>query len=863
MTAAAKREGHKVVKMVRKPLALALVTIMLIGIIRVVTGCKNEPENRHTNEQMPQGGLAEAEKAKRQENGAENKQEENTRALEEIERAMEVMGEVEYLSSWYDFSFGGFDALWNEANEHLTKARNAYEEENYGAAFGLANSAEMLARNILRQMQERIENSKLVKLDNSVFLSDNENFATPAVPAVPAQPAQPPTTLPATPATPAAPAVPAQQDSLCTSPNPFMNMWYLLGTVPGTCFDPWVHAYAMNTSDEVFYNVRFKQIIPPELRVVKDGWPDGRAWVLRYNERTVKTVNYTYGGYSYSYTQTYCPREIIAEGPVTEFTISSLKPSDMIYNAIQVVPVGEIDPSKDYSIITQLSFTLENGDRYILTSKVSWREPFNTYMAIGAPGVGTVELGQYTYVNLISKYRWYGYDCYDAPQLTDILITRLGSLPKPTLSLPVSDGFVSENKPLFSWGAVSDLLGIKYKLQIANNQSFSSPIISADNLADNQYRTTIRLADGTYYWRVRAVDNINNRGPWSDNFKLVIDTASPGRPTLCKPENGAKLDENKPSFEWTCVNDNSGVAYTLVIDDNLDFPSPTYHKVSILDNQHVIENELPDGTYYWRVRSVDNAGNVGNWSNYRLFTIDITSPAVPLLVSPAAGENLNNNTSTFDWSEVADAAYYQLQVDNDPDFASSNVDVTVIATTYTSATVLVSKTYYWHVRAADQIGNVSVWSASRSFNIVAKPMVQENIATNVLVTENVVVENDATAENSATVDNAPIQETITADNSTIDNTASQTNITNGSSTTDTTSVQDNTTTTNDTVSDTSSSDTTQVTAETSTTDATTTQDSTGSDSTTDTFGTSGTADAAGPGNSDFGHSQGGGEGRWE
>jgi len=100
-------------------------------------------------------------------------------------------------------------------------------------------------------------------------------------------------------------------------------------------------------------------------------------------------------------------------------------------------------------------------------------------------------------------------------------------------------------------------------------------------------------------------------------------------------------------------------------------------------------------------------------------TFDSTPPEVPELIAPGDGENTPDATPTFAWTSVSDPSgvTYHIQVDNDPDFSSPEVNVTgLIDNTYTSPK-LANENYSWRVRAVDGAGNVSDWSSVWTFLI--------------------------------------------------------------------------------------------------------------------------------------------------
>jgi hypothetical protein len=80
-------------------------------------------------------------------------------------------------------------------------------------------------------------------------------------------------------------------------------------------------------------------------------------------------------------------------------------------------------------------------------------------------------------------------------------------------------GFVGNAMPTFEWSNVSDDSGVRYSLQIATTDSFvaSSVIVSATGLTETSYTLEEKdaLPNGSYYWRVQAVDGAENEGDWT------------------------------------------------------------------------------------------------------------------------------------------------------------------------------------------------------------------------------------------------------------------------------------------------------------------------------------------------------------
>ena len=310
-----------------------------------------------------------------------------------------------------------------------------------------------------------------------------------------------------------------------------------------------------------------------------------------------------------------------------------------------------------------------------------------------------------------------------------------GALQEPTLVSPENGENTNDNTPFMDWESVEN--ATEYYLQIDNDIDFLTPFIDNDNLSTDNYAVENALPDGVYYWRVRA-ENATNNGPWSENWTFRVDTVKPLAPGLISPDNGENLSDNTPTLNWSAVPDNSRpVLYYAAVSDNSAFPYENRNSGWITADQWNVSPALPDGVWYWRVRARDNAGNVGDNSVTRSFRVVTLAP--PELISPANGENLNDNTPFMDWNPTTGADNYDLQIDNDSDYSSPEVNVTDILTdNYQVTTKLVEGLYYWHVRG-ENAGGLGPWSDNWVFRIditapsapgLISPAASENLSDN-------------------------------------------------------------------------------------------------------------------------------------
>jgi hypothetical protein len=129
------------------------------------------------------------------------------------------------------------------------------------------------------------------------------------------------------------------------------------------------------------------------------------------------------------------------------------------------------------------------------------------------------------------------------------------------------------------------------------------------------------------------------KGKSGDHTIMVTDTAAsvatatfsvektpPPTPQLLSPESGASIGlwgNVKVPFDWSAVEDPSGVAYTLEISQNSDFSTVILRKDNLTQTEYTLSDQeaLGRGKYYWRVKAVDGAGNESNWTSGQFLEI--------------------------------------------------------------------------------------------------------------------------------------------------------------------------------------------------------------------------------------------------
>jgi hypothetical protein len=246
--------------------------------------------------------------------------------------------------------------------------------------------------------------------------------------------------------------------------------------------------------------------------------------------------------------------------------------------------------------------------------------------------------------------------------------------------------------------------------------------------------TPSSLADGNYYWRVRARDSAGNLSGWSAASSFVVDTVPPGAPAFVSPAAAARVKSPQlgATFVDSDASDSGTVSFELCSDAACSTVVGSSTSATVSGGTAVswTPGGLSDGTYYWRLRATDAAGNQTGWTASRSFVLDTNPPATPTLAGPADAAYLGAApalSATFASSDVGDSGTLDFQVCSDSGCGSvvkSGSSASGLASGVSGSWTpggLADGTYYWRASATDAAGNQSGWSAARSFTLDTTP----------------------------------------------------------------------------------------------------------------------------------------------
>ncbi|MHB8994265.1 MAG: glycoside hydrolase family 78 protein [Armatimonadota bacterium] len=322
--------------------------------------------------------------------------------------------------------------------------------------------------------------------------------------------------------------------------------------------------------------------------------------------------------------------------------------------------------------------------------------------------------------------------------------------------------------PRLSWGAASDQDDppqspdtLRYEVQVSADPNMAvAPEYYWTNAGalPTAGQTYIEIPQAQplvlgqrYYWRVRTVDPTNLVSAWTPIQQFMVGTNRPPTVPVAPfvPTGNLGVSDPTPLLSWGAggdadANDTPDVLrYQVQVDDNTDFSSMLFNRTTTLSGVTEIEclptTPLREGAvYYWRVRTIDVAGEFSGWTASCSFhLIQNRAPFAP--VSPfrveglPAGREINTATPTVTWgmpvtpdpdpNDTLDVLRYQVQVSDKADMAIGPYVFTVTTTVtdpnlmqaIVTERLLDNTHYWWRVRAMDVGGLVSDWSPTQDF----------------------------------------------------------------------------------------------------------------------------------------------------
>jgi hypothetical protein len=199
------------------------------------------------------------------------------------------------------------------------------------------------------------------------------------------------------------------------------------------------------------------------------------------------------------------------------------------------------------------------------------------------------------------------------------------------------------------------------------------------------------------------------------------------RPTQLSPAANAVV-QFVPAFAWTPVMGADKYEFQIAADPGMNSPvlGPGKDDFFTHNTRATLLKTIPNGTYWWRVRSSAPDGSISPWTAPRPFKkLWNLQPAIQ---TPGSGAALTfpANPAVLRWSGVPGAAHYLVSVASDPGLGSlvfryanqddPNGPPNVAATSAAVTAALAPGSYYWGVTPVDAEGNHGVPTPVTTFS---------------------------------------------------------------------------------------------------------------------------------------------------
>ncbi len=153
-----------------------------------------------------------------------------------------------------------------------------------------------------------------------------------------------------------------------------------------------------------------------------------------------------------------------------------------------------------------------------------------------------------------------------------------------------------------------------YRVQIANPDFSNNSFIVEDVTVEGDNYTTT-LPEGEYQWRVRG-ENDTSVTPYSTR-SFFIDSSNPTAPILNTPNDRDTV--SSPVFLAWSIDESSSQDTLYLYSDAL--LNDLVLKIGLSETSYTFSNGVLE-KYYWRLRSVDSAGNLSPFSSLRSFYLN-------------------------------------------------------------------------------------------------------------------------------------------------------------------------------------------------------------------------------------------------
>jgi hypothetical protein len=185
--------------------------------------------------------------------------------------------------------------------------------------------------------------------------------------------------------------------------------------------------------------------------------------------------------------------------------------------------------------------------------------------------------------------------------------------------------------------------------QVAPDAGFNAILL--DKTTPGPVLAFAELPDGNYHLRLRGVDALGLMG--LDGLHAFEVDAHPFAPLLGQPAAGGRVRVPQPTLDWTRATEAS--RYRLQLARDAGFGARLVDETQ--ETQRFQPALTQSGEYFWRVASIDRAGEQGPFSEARRFSY-VPAPGAPDL--SGTGIRVKDDTLAIDLPALPEGQHYEV-----------------------------------------------------------------------------------------------------------------------------------------------------------------------------------------------------------
>ena len=286
----------------------------------------------------------------------------------------------------------------------------------------------------------------------------------------------------------------------------------------------------------------------------------------------------------------------------------------------------------------------------------------------------------------------------------------------PTLQTPANATTGVAQPVAFNWTDVTN--SVDYEIQVDDTSTIAAPFV-ANQIVSVSQASIGALPAQQLWWRVRARNAAGVFGPFSSTFRFTpagTSTTASLSTVAVSPTSVVGGASSTGTITLTAAAPAGGAVVTLT----------SSNVAATVPASATIAAGATSATFPVTTSTVATTTSVTLTATYgavsRTATLTVNPAATgtlpaPTPISPAVDARFSpGQTIVFDWSDVAGAASYIIQVDDQSDFSSPTISQTVSVSTYSTSTLPTTR-MWWRVRAVDASGTPGVWSSASRFEV--------------------------------------------------------------------------------------------------------------------------------------------------